>query len=67
MTGVVKRFSDEKGYGFIAPDGGGQDVFVHQSVVQMEGFRTLRPGQKVDFQVEEGPKGMFANNVVVIP
>jgi CspA family cold shock protein len=62
-TGVIKWFSPEKGYGFIRPDGGGKDVFVHHSQIKMEGFRTLEEGNKVQFDVEKGPKGLQALNV----
>ena len=62
-TGVVKWFNDAKGYGFITPDGGGKDVFVHHTSVQMEGFRSLAEGQKVEFEVTDGPKGAQASNV----
>ena len=56
-TGTVKWFNDAKGFGFITPDGGGKDVFVHHTAIQMEGFRSLAEGQKVEYEVTEGPKG----------
>jgi cold shock protein len=62
-TGVVKWFNDQKGYGFIARDAGGEDIFVHHSAITMEGFRTLTEGERVEFSVEEGPKGLAAANV----
>jgi len=62
-TGTVKWFSDQKGYGFITGDDG-QDVFCHFSAIQVEGFKTLRDGQKVSFDVEKGDKGLRAANVV---
>ena len=63
MNGKVKWFNNAKGYGFIIPEGGGRDVFCHQSQIEMDGFRTLTEGQAVEFTVEEGPKGLFAKNV----
>ncbi len=60
--GVVKWFNDSKGYGFIEQDTG-PDVFVHHSSIQMDGFRTLKPGQAVRFELEEGPKGLHAVQV----
>ena len=63
MTGSVKKFLDGKGFGFITPDEGEADVFFHQSEIQMEGFRTLTEGQRVEFVVEEGPKGLSARQV----
>ena len=62
-TGTVKWFNDAKGYGFITPDGGGKDVFVHHTAIQSEGFRSLAEGEKVEFEVTEGPKGPQASNV----
>jgi CspA family cold shock protein len=56
-TGKVKWFNDQKGYGFIQADGGGPDVFVHHTTIQMEGYRTLTEGQAVEYEVSEGPKG----------
>ncbi|MFQ6100045.1 MAG: cold-shock protein [Anaerolineae bacterium] len=60
--GTVKWFSNAKGYGFISRDGG-EDVFVHHTAIQSEGFRTLEEGQRVEFNVEQGPKGLQATNV----
>lgn len=64
-TGTVKWFSNSKGYGFIAPDEGSGDVFVHFSAIAMEGYRTLRRGQKVQFELAEGPKGLLASNIMI--
>ena len=61
--GTVKWFNDAKGFGFIEPDGGGADVFAHFSAVQMQGFRTLKQGSRVSFEVVEGPKGQLAHNI----
>ena len=63
-TGTVKWFNESKGFGFISPSEGGKDVFVHFSAIQSDGFRTLAEGQAVTFDVEEGPKGPQASNVV---
>ena len=62
-TGIVKWFSDAKGFGFIEPEGGGSDVFAHFSAVQMDGFRTLRQGSRVSFDLVQGPKGDLAQNI----
>ena len=66
ILGVVKWFNGEKGYGFIARDDEEKDVFVHFSSINSEGFRTLREGQRVEFEVVEGDKGPQAQNVDVI-
>lgn len=65
ITGTVKWFNGSKGYGFIAHEGG-KDVFVHFSAIQGEGFKNLEEGQKVEFEVEQGPKGPQATNVTVV-
>jgi CspA family cold shock protein len=65
INGTVKWFNGTKGYGFLARDGG-PDVFVHFSAIQGEGFKNLQEGQKVEFTVEQGPKGLQASNVVVV-
>jgi CspA family cold shock protein len=64
-TGTVKWFNEAKGYGFISREGG-KDVFVHFSAIQMAGFRSLKEGQRVEFSVEQGPKGPQASRVVLI-
>jgi cold shock protein len=63
MQGTVKWFNDSKGFGFITPDGGGKDVFVHQTAISGEGFRSLAEGDRVEFEAEQGQKGPQANNV----
>lgn len=62
-TGTVKWFNDSKGFGFITPDGGGEDVFAHFSAIQSKGFKSLKEGQRVTFDVTEGPKGKQAANI----
>ena len=62
-TGTVKWFNDAKGFGFITPDEGGEDLFAHFSSVQTQGFKTLKEGQKVSFDVVQGPKGKQASNI----
>lgn len=61
--GVVKWFSNQKGYGFITPEGGGKDVFVHHSAILGDGYKTLDEGQNVEFDITQGPKGEQAANV----
>ncbi len=63
-TGSVKWFNEAKGFGFISQDDGGKDVFVHFSAIQGSGFKTLAEGQKVEFEIQDGPKGPQAANVV---
>lgn len=66
VTGSVKWFNADKGYGFITQDNGGKDVFVHFRAIQSEGYKTLPEGQKVSFEIEEGQKGLQAANVNAI-
>ena len=62
-TGTVKWFNDAKGFGFITPDGGGEDLFAHFSAIVSSGFKSLQEGQKVSFEVTTGPKGKQASNI----
>ncbi len=64
--GTVKWFNDAKGFGFIQPEDGGVDVFAHFSAIQMDGFRTLRQGGRVSFELAQGPKGMMAQDIRAI-
>lgn len=65
-TGIVKWFNDAKGFGFITPEDGGEDIFVHYSSIQGSGRRTLMEGQKVTFEEQRGPKGLSATQVSVL-
>jgi CspA family cold shock protein len=63
QTGTVKWFNDAKGFGFITPDGGGDDLFAHFSEIKMNGFKTLQENQRVTFEVTQGKKGLQASNI----
>lgn len=65
-TGTVKWFNDAKGFGFIEPEAGGEDVFAHFSAIQMDGFRTLKQGGRVSFELVQGPKGQLAQQIAPI-
>jgi len=67
ITGVVKWFNNAKGYGFVTPDEGDQDIFVHFSAIDMDGYRTLKEGQPVEFEIEQGPKGLHAQKLHSAP
>ena len=62
-NGIVKWFSNTKGYGFISPEKGGDDIFAHFSAITMDGYKTLKKGQKVEFESTQGPKGLHATNI----
>ena len=64
-TGSVKWFNDSKGFGFITPEGGGEDLFAHFSAIQTQGFKTLAEGQRVSFDITTGPKGKQASNIQI--
>lgn len=64
-TGTVKWFNNAKGYGFISPDGGGNDVFAHFSAINMDGYKTLKQGQKVEFDLVDGPRGLQATKIEI--
>lgn len=65
-TGIVKWFSDAKGFGFIEPDDKGADVFAHFSAIKMDGFKTLKQGAQVSYELQDGPKGPHAQDIVVL-
>lgn len=67
IIGKVKWFNNAKGYGFILPDEGDEDLFVHYSAIQMSGYKTLKAGQPVQFDIVEGPKGLHAVNIQDVP
>ncbi|MBC7375863.1 MAG: cold shock domain-containing protein [Burkholderiaceae bacterium] len=64
QSGIVKWFNDVKGFGFIEPDGGGADIFAHFSAITMDGFKTLKQGSRVTFELIQGPKGLLAQNIL---
>ncbi|MGX7576981.1 cold-shock protein [Candidatus Vidania fulgoroideorum] len=66
LTGVVKWFNDSKGFGFITPDKGGEDLFVHFSEIKIDGFKTLQENQKVSYKEKIGPKGKQASNIEIL-
>ena len=65
-TGTVKWFNNAKGFGFILPDNGGEDLFAHYSSIEMDGYRTLKAGQPVKFEIEKGDKGLHAKKIQVV-
>lgn len=65
-TGTVKWFNDAKGFGFITPDEGGSDLFAHFSAINVNGFKSLKEGQKISFEVVQGPKGQQASNIQIM-
>ncbi|MES9882633.1 MAG: cold-shock protein [Sedimenticola sp.] len=65
-VGTVKWFNNAKGYGFVTPEQGEQDIFIHFSAIVMEGYKTLKEGQRVQFELEEGPKGLHAANLEAV-
>ncbi|MGK9067293.1 cold shock domain-containing protein CspD [Stutzerimonas chloritidismutans] len=67
LSGKVKWFNNAKGYGFIVADGGDEDLFAHYSAIQMDGYRTLKAGQAVMFDILQGPKGLHATNIRSLP
>lgn len=62
-VGKVKWFNNAKGFGFIVPEEGGEDIFAHYSTIQMDGYRSLKAGQQVTYEVQQGPKGLHAENI----
>ncbi|GGF55665.1 MAG: cold shock domain-containing protein CspD [Alteromonadaceae bacterium TMED7] len=65
-VGKVKWFNNAKGFGFIVPEEGGEDIFAHYSTIQMEGYRSLKAGQEVTYEVQQGPKGLHAENIGIV-
>lgn len=65
-TGTVKWFNNAKGYGFILPDAGGEDLFAHYSTISMEGYKTLKAGQQVSYDIIQGAKGLHATNIASV-
>ncbi len=66
QTGIVKRFNKIKGYGFIQPENGGNEIFVHFSQIQTEGYKELKEGQRVSYELEKGERGEFATKVAIL-